>query len=61
MGNWAKALIVNGIEGAVSVAIVEDIACAILKNEMVKCWGSGFGMLGNGPETHLPPYELKIS
>lgn len=55
-----EALIVNGIEGAVSVAIEEDIACAILKNEIVKCWGSGFGMLGNGTETHLPPYELKI-
>lgn len=54
------AHLVVGVSDAISAEMDNGIACALLKNDTVKCWGSGFKILGNGNETYLPPYELKI-
>jgi hypothetical protein len=52
---------IKGLEyNAISVDVHGESGCAVINDGPVKCWGSGFGMLGNGSETHLPPYELKI-
>ena len=56
----ADAVLISGINDAVEVDMENGIACAQLKNEIVKCWGSGFKILGTGSDTFLPPYELKI-
>jgi alpha-tubulin suppressor-like RCC1 family protein len=56
----SDAHLVAGVSDALSTEMDNGISCALLKNDTVKCWGSGFKILGNGDETFLSPYELKI-
>ena len=55
-----SALSVEGVQGAVSLILEDDIACALLKDGKVKCWGAGFKILGNNHNTFQLPYELKL-
>jgi len=36
-----KAVAVRGIEGATSIAMASQFACALLADKTVRCWGSG--------------------
>ena len=46
---------VSGITNAVSVAVGEDSACALLSSGGVKCWGlDSYGFLGNGGSESEP-------
>lgn len=53
-----SALEVEGIRDAVGLILERDIACAIIKNGGVKCWGAGFKFLGNNQNYFQTPYNL---
>ena len=38
-----KSVIVHGVEGATSIALASQFACALGSDKKVKCWGTGRG------------------
>jgi alpha-tubulin suppressor-like RCC1 family protein len=53
-----QATEVKNITNAEKLFLGLDISCALLKDSSIKCWGSGFKLLGNSGETHIEPYPF---
>jgi alpha-tubulin suppressor-like RCC1 family protein len=44
-----RSIEIDGISGAMDIAVGARHACALLENGQIKCWGNGFlGELGDG-------------
>jgi alpha-tubulin suppressor-like RCC1 family protein len=49
---------VKNITTAETLFLGPDISCALLKDDSIKCWGSGFKLLGNSGAIHSDPYAF---
>ena len=50
------------LSGVVQLATGKAHACALMKNEQVKCWGKlGTGQLGNGETSHTKSYPYPVT